>query len=178
MSRIIVLPLIALLAAATARAETPTALAAGLRLQPVGAGEMRFFGFHLYDISLWTETGRFEGFRDGQTVALHIHYRKPISRDRLVATTRSEWDRLGRPGGARHQQWLATVEDIWPDVAPGDVITTVVSPDGSTRFYSRRGLLGEIRDSGFGPAFLAIWLDPDTRARDVRASLLGLSGEL
>ena len=35
------------------------------------------------------------------------------------------------------------------------------------------GLVGRIDDPEFGPAFLAIWLDPRSIVRDLRVQLLG-----
>ena len=52
-------------------------------------------------------------------------------------------------------------------------MTTVVEAGGATRFYDAERLLGRIDDPEFGPAFLAIWLDPRSIVRDLRVKLLG-----
>ena len=94
--------------------------------------------------------------------------------------TRKEWDRLeGRmalPPADLREAWLERLAGMWPDVSPGDHIQTVVLPGGPTEFHGSRGLLGRIDDPAFGPAFLAIWLHPETSAPDLRRALTGRSG--
>jgi hypothetical protein len=58
-------------------------------------------------------------------------------------------------------------------VTPGDQLIARYDPGGATRFYGNDGLLGVIDDPKFGPAFLGIWLHPQTRAAELRAALLG-----
>jgi len=146
-------------------------------LVEVGSGEMRWFGMDLYAARLWSGDGRYTQGSDSGAVALEIIYRRHISRQRLVRTTGSEWDRLGRElglnGGPQLKAWLAELADIWPDVTPGDRIIALNEPNGPTRFYGNDGLLGVIEDPEFGPAFLGIWLHPGTRAADLRAALIG-----
>ena len=62
---------------------------------------------------------------------------------------------------------------MWPDIKAGDLIVTVVTRGGPTRFYSSGELLGEIADPEFGPAFLEIWLHPESRRPDLRDALVG-----
>lgn len=144
----------------------------GLRLAQVGAGELRWFGLTIYRASLWTPDGGFSGWDAGEPVALHIRYERSVSRLRLVDATREEWDRLGIADEERRRAWLAQVSTIWPDVAPGDSITTLVLPGGETQFYGRHGVLGTIDDPAFGPAFLAIWLDRRSSDTSLRNALL------
>lgn len=145
-------------------------------LTEVGRGELRWLGFEVYDAHLYTASGLFEGI-DAAPVALEIRYEREIPARKLVETTAREWRRLGPALGVeddpRTRRWLETVGGIWPDVGPGDRILTVLGADGVTRFYGNDGLLGTVADPAFGPAFLAIWLHPDTRAADLRADLIG-----
>jgi hypothetical protein len=46
-------------------------------------------------------------------------------------------------------------------------------PGGPTRFYDQRGRFAQVDDPAFGPAFLAIWLDPRSVVSDLRRDLLG-----
>jgi hypothetical protein len=146
-------------------------------LVEVGGGELRWLGMEVYEARLLSAGGRFEGLEAAIPIALEITYRRNIPRDRLVRTTEREWNRLARqlglPERARVNGWLNEVASIWPDVAPGDRIIAMVEPTGPTRFYGNDGLLGVIPDPEFGPAFLGIWLHPETRAADLRAELIG-----
>lgn len=165
----------AMLAFPAARASTlPPSLAdevSGLRM--VGGGQLRWLGFPIYDASLWTEDGRYEGFESGEPVALSLWYQRSFSRDDLLGITSTAWRRLDRWNGAQREAWLAELRHVFRDTEPGHNFTALVVPGRGTRFYDQNELLGEIADPSFGPAFLAIWLDPGTVVKDLRAQLLG-----
>jgi hypothetical protein len=146
-------------------------------LVEIGGGELTWFGLSVYEARLYNSTGRVDQAGGTGPLALEITYRRNVSRERLVRTTEREWGRLGQALGLRNRSqveaWLGTLEGIWPDVAPGDRIVALVEPGGPTRFYGNGQPLGDIADPRFGPAFLGIWLHPDTRAPELRAELLG-----
>lgn len=146
-------------------------------LVEVGRGDMRWFGIDLYEARLLNRDGRYRPAGDTGPLALEITYRRNISRERLVSTTEREWQRLeaelGLQDDSRVADWVAALARIWPDVAPGDRILALREAEGPTRFYGNDGLLGIVEDPAFGPAFLGIWLHPDTRASDLRAALIG-----
>lgn len=144
-------------------------------LRRVGGGQLSWLGIDIYDASLWTTTGRYTGVSPGETVALSLWYQRSFSRGQLLDITGTAWRKLGMDGAAR-DAWLAQLKPLWADVAPGDNVTTVVQGGGPTRFYSQSRLLGQIDDPAFGPAFLAIWLDPRSVVRDLRVQLLGTDG--
>jgi len=142
-------------------------------LQRVGNGGLRWLGFPIYDASLWTTTGRYQGFAPGETVALSLSYQRAFSRDDLLRITEAAWQRLGQPEPAQRERWLDELRRIWSDVEPGDNVTTIVIAGGPTRFYDQKRRFGQLDDPAFGPAFLAIWLDPRSVVSDLRSRLLG-----
>jgi len=142
-------------------------------LRMVGAGELRWLGFPIYDASLWTSSGRHAGLTTDETVALSLWYRRSFTRDELLKVTETAWRKLGQVDPAQRERWLAQLRGIWTDVAPGQNVTTVVLPGGPTRFYDQRGRFGQVDDPAFGPAFLSIWLDPRSVVNDLRIRLLG-----
>lgn len=159
-------------------AATATALARPLDdLVEVGRGDMRWFGIDLYEARLLNGDGRYRPTADAGPLALEITYRRNISRERLVSTTEREWRRLATELGLQDESrvagWLEALAGFWPDVAPGDRILALQEAEGPTRFYGNDGLLGVIEDPAFGPAFLGIWLHPETRASELRAALIG-----
>lgn len=169
------LAIAATLAFSIARASTlPPALAdeaGGLRM--VGGGQLRWLGFPIYEASLWTEDGRYQGFESGEPIALSLWYQRSFSREELLGITSTAWRKLDRWDAAQREAWLAELRQVFRDIEPGHNFTTLVIPGRSTRFYDQNELLGEIADPGFGPAFLAIWLDPGTVVKDLRSQLLG-----
>jgi hypothetical protein len=163
------------LAAAVASASTlpGSVTEQGYPLRKVGGGELRWLGFPIYDASLWTSTGRFGGFGPGETVALSLWYQRSFSRDELLRITETAWKKLGQPDAGQRELWLAELRRKWTDVSPGHNITTVVMPNGPTRFYDQRGRFAQVDDPAFGPAFLSIWLHPRSVVSDLRLELLG-----
>jgi hypothetical protein len=142
-------------------------------LRMVGAGELRWLGFPIYDASFWTSSGRHAGLNADETVALSLWYRRSFTRDELLAVTETAWRKLGQVEPAQRALWLAELRSFWTDVAPGQNVTTVVLPGGPTRFYDQRGRFGQVDDPAFGPAFLSIWLDRRSVVSDLRIHLLG-----
>jgi hypothetical protein len=164
----------ALLASAPAAAGLPPPVATGdYGLREVGRGELRWLGFDVYEASLWTPDGRYDGLGAGEAVALSLWYPRRFSRDELLKITTGEWERLGLGDPAARERWAAQLRRIWRDVRRGDNLTAVVLPGGETRFYDASRLLGRVEDPAFGPAFLSIWLDARSAVRDLRTQLLG-----
>ncbi len=139
-------------------------------LNPVGGATLHWFGLHVYDIALFAQEA---AYITNSTAVLSIRYHVSIKRQRLLDTTLKEWVRLGRGEGALREQWIRQLEPMWPDLEPGDSLTAFVRQDGPTQFYFGDRLLGEVPSPAFGPAFLAIWLDPKCRYPAMRKKLLG-----
>lgn len=167
---------VAVTAHANTRPSSPATLA-DLEVEAVGSGVLSWFGIDVYEAVLYTDSGRFRGLDAQETVALELRYRRSIPAQRLVERTRKEWDRLDRrtrlPEKQTRNAWLERVGSFWPDITAGDLIVTVVSRDGPTRFYGSGGFIGEIADPEFGPAFLEIWLHPESSRPDLRNELVG-----
>jgi len=171
--------LVAALAWADASAELPAGVGEdGFRLEQVGEGRLTWLGFGIYEASLWTPDGRFEGFQDGKPVALAMWYERKFTRQQLIDITSGEWERLELAPAAVRAAWSSELQRIWQDVRKGDNLTAVVVPGRETVFYNDEGLLGHLHDPDFGPAFLRIWLDSRTAIQDLRAQLLGEQGEI
>jgi hypothetical protein len=141
-------------------------------LRRVGAGDLSWLGRPVYEASLWTPAGRFDGYTNGEPVALSLWYQRSFSRDQLIRITATAWRLLDVPENQR-ATWARSLQSLWSDVAPGDNLTAVVVPGRATRFYDHEKLLGEVDDPAFGPAFLSIWLDSRSVVRDLRIRLLG-----
>lgn len=142
-------------------------------LQPVGNGTIRWFGFRIYDASLWTNSGSFRNLTDSLPVALHITYQKNIKSSALAERTSKEWEQLGIYSADERKLWEQRLTTIWPSVKPGDSITTMVTTDKQTLFYYNNQLIQTISDPEFGIALLSIWLHPNTSQPDLRSQLIG-----
>ncbi len=151
------------------------AIARTERLAEVGHGTLRWFGLPMYRATLWSADGRY-GATPAGPLALTLAYQHGFSRTQLIDITANEWARLELADAAARERWSHELEAIWTDVTDGDELSVLVTPTAATRFYASDRLLGRIEDPAFGPAYLAIWLDPRSRVGRLRAELLG-SGE-
>ena len=136
----------------------------------VGQGEMNWMFWKLYDIQLYTADGTYQ--ENSIPVALSITYAREIKASQLVQSTVDEWKRLSLD---YKPQWAESLKKIWPSVKAGDRIDFIVNASGQNQFYFNQQMIGEISDPEFAPAFLAIWLSPQTREPELRKILTGES---
>lgn len=141
-------------------------------LKPLGKGEMRWFGFKLYDASLWASGGTYSP--DGG-FALSIRYARSFEGYKLAEASIDEIKRLGERDKKRLARWKDILTGVFPDVKEGDVLTGVKMPDGSARFFHQGVELPAIEDRALSDAFFAIWLDARTREPRLRSRLLAES---
>lgn len=142
-------------------------------MQLLGAGRFRWFGLGIYDARLWSRQAPFD---PRQPFVLELSYLRHISRERLVQTSLEEIVRLGggRHGAAQLARWESDMRRAFTDVAPGDLLAGLCLPGQGARFYRGQGDVVEVPDPAFADAFFAIWLDPRSRDRALRAQLLGM----
>lgn len=137
----------------------------------VGAGTLRFMGFALYDGKLWSPSGRWNA---DAPFALELIYARAFDGDDIARRSIDEIRRLRTLDDATAARWEARLSAIFPDVKAGDRLTGVRLPGQGVQFYAGSRPLGRIEDEALAEAFFAIWLDPRTRAPDLRRKLLGL----
>ncbi|MGD8569486.1 MAG: chalcone isomerase family protein [Gammaproteobacteria bacterium] len=144
-----------------------------ISLQRVGSGSLSWFGVSIYEASLWTHDGTFGNLHESLPAALHITYQREFTNKALAKRTTQEWNQLDIYSPVQRKLWQRRLESIWPNVIPGDSITTLVTGDKKTHFYHNRQLIGVIHDASFGAALLSIWLDVNTSEPTLRRQLLG-----
>ena len=144
----------------------------------VGQTRLSRFGFHIYDSTFWihdysSSKKEANELLNNNTSALSITYARKIHAQKLLSSTKKEWIRLGFAEQYPLDAWLVMLANIWPDVNKGDQLIFVTTPDGKSTFYNKTQSLGTIDDPKFGSAFLAIWLDKNSRFKKNRKELLG-----
>jgi hypothetical protein len=169
------------LARTAARASKPTPAPAlptcvlnahGQLWQLCGRGIYVWTVFRCYWASLYTRTGHFDS---QEPAILDLEYLRTLSREQTVTISVDEIRRLRPESAESTDQWRASLKQIIPDVTAGERLIGYFDPATGVSFYSAEHALGDIVDKDFASAFLAIWLDPATRAPDLRAALLGHS---
>lgn len=143
----------------------------------VGHATLSWGPFDVYDSQLLTPEGHYQAQKWPQ--ALVIDYLRSIDREELTKATEEQWQALGLLEQARENDWLNSVEKIWPDVSNGSEIVFLATENGG-QFYSRAPnsvltqTIGEPFSPAFRDAFLAIWLSPATQYPDLRNKLIGV----
>jgi hypothetical protein len=140
-------------------------------LQPLGDARFRKMLFHVYDVSLWANGGRWSA---EAPFALDVRYAMRIRGADLARRSVEEMRGLGYADAAELARWEAAMARIFPDIAPGDRLVGASVPGEGARFYGANGLLGEIADPQFARAFFGIWLDERTSEPALRRRLLAL----
>lgn len=138
--------------------------------QPIGSGELRRFGFLIYDAQFFTSTGRFS---PNQPFALQLVYARTIAKDRIVTASLDELKDLGFDVDA-NPQWRTELDKVLVDVKEGDTLTGVYLPGQGAVFFLNDQLTGRLDDS-LAQAFFSIWFDPRTSEPELRTALIGES---
>lgn len=138
-------------------------------METVGQGDLRWFGFNVYQATLWAPDGRYSPERP---FALEIVYRRDFSGEQLSSASAQELERLGYSADAV-ARWERAMREVFPSVRSGERITGVSDGNGGVLFYHDDEQVGHITDPDFAEAFFAIWLDERTRNGRLRAALLG-----
>ncbi len=137
--------------------------------EAVGNGTLRFFGLRIYDATLWSPGGVWSA---SQPYALELVYARSFDGGAIARRSIEEM-RAQRPWPeATLARWEKNMRALFPDVEKGDRLIGVRMPGAGATFYSGTRKLGQIKDEEFAEAFFGIWLNPATRAPDLRAQLL------
>jgi hypothetical protein len=161
-------------APATTKLQPPELTPYGATWLAKGSGVLRFFGFKVYDATLWLPTES-TAFTFARPLALEIRYATNVKASDIVNTSLIEATRISGASSAQVTAWTASMTSIFVDVKPGDRLTGVHVPSVGARFFLNGKLLGESNDVEFSEAFFRIWLDPKSRKPELRASLLALT---
>jgi hypothetical protein len=136
--------------------------------QPVGSGELRRFGFLIYDAQFFTSSGRFS---PNQPFALQLVYARTIAKDRIVTASLDELKGLGFNVEA-NPQWRTELNSVLADVKEGDKLTGVYNPGKGAVFFLNDQRTGRLDDT-LAQAFFSIWFDPRTSEPELRTALIG-----
>lgn len=137
--------------------------------QVVGSGTMRFFGWRIYDATLWSRNGVWSA---NQAYALELTYARNFDGADIARRSIEEIRSQRSYPVATLRQWEQQLRALFPDVKKGDRLISVRTPGAGATFFMDTRKLGQIDDEVFADAFFGIWLDPATRAPDLRAQLL------
>lgn len=138
--------------------------------EAVGTATMRYFGFRIYDATLWSPGGTWSA---GRPFALELRYARSFDGASIARRSIEEMQSQRPYPKADLARWEQKMRAVFPDVKEGDRLIGVRIPGLGAAFYNSTRKLGQIDDEAFADAFFNIWLHPSTRAPELRAKLLG-----
>ncbi len=174
--------LLGLAALGAVRAETapvaapsprPGATAALAQLHAAGSGTYTWWGFDVYQASLWVEPVFEPAARARQRYALELQYLRAFKGRDIAQRSLEEMRRIGAFTDAQAQAWLQSMAAVFPDVAAGDRLLGLHLPGRGAQFLYNGRLVGQVADPEFAHLFFGIWLSEQTSAPRLRAALLG-----
>jgi len=151
-------------------ATTSQPLLAGARL--AGSAKLRFWGFDVYQATLWVRPGFQAPDFTRHAFALELDYLRDFTGEAIAARSIEEMRRLSRFSDAKAEQWQTALRNALPDVRKGDRIAGLHVPGVGVRFLLNGKPFGEVRDAEFASLFFGIWLSPGTSEPAMRQSLI------
>jgi hypothetical protein len=141
-----------------------------------GRKQFTFFGFAVYDASLWIKTDFRALDYTRHDFALDLLYQRDFSNADITRRSLTEMQRLSPFSEAHKKNWEGWLRSAFPDVRKGDRITGIHQATGGAAFLTNGRLTGRIDDAEFARLFFGIWLSPDTSEPALRQALLGQAG--
>lgn len=135
----------------------------------VGKADYTWGPFHVYTISLYTETGHYE--ENLRPLMLTFNYAKPIEGKNFAISLIKEMENLNLDN-LDSKIYLETLKSIFPDISPNDVLNYIALEDRGY-FVLNDTILDNEFDPSFTQALIAIWLSPNTNFPKLQPKLLG-----
>lgn len=140
--------------------------------QWVGTSRLRYFGFSVYDASLWVAPGFSAATFTDHALALDLTYLRALSGSAIAERSLKEMQRPGGITPEQAQRWLAAMQTAFSDVTAGDRLTGLHSPTTGARFWLNGTARTPVPDPEFSRRFFGIWLAGSTSEPQMRSDLL------
>lgn len=137
----------------------------------VGEKMFTYYFWDVYRASLFAPNGEYE---EGGVFALKLNYQRELEGKKIAQRSIDEMKKQADLPKEKADEWLDSMESIFPDVSDGHVLTGIATEDGNTVFYSNGEEIGSVDDSEFTTSFFNIWLGEKTSEPKFRKALLGL----
>ncbi len=137
-----------------------------------GQARLTFWGFDVYQASLWVAPGFAPDRYEQSPFALELLYLRDFSGADIAQRSLAEMRRQQPMPAAQAAQWETQMRALFPDVRSGERITGVNQPASGAVFWRNGRWLGEVRDPAFARQFFGIWLSSETSEPQLRRALL------
>jgi hypothetical protein len=136
----------------------------------VGEARYTYILFDVYDAKLFAPKGVWDFEKP---FALELTYLRNLSGHKIADRSAKEIRNQGFSNEVQLAGWYSQMQEIFPDVSEGSMLTGVYQPDEETLFYHGDHLIGRIKDPEFGRWFFGIWLSENTSEPEFRRMLIG-----
>lgn len=142
------------------------------RIEQGGESRLTFWGFEVYDASLWVAPGfRASQWRE-RPFALELRYLRDFDGDDIAARSLVEMQRIAPVPAPLAERWRMQMQAAFPDVKKGDRLLGIYLPGEGARFYRNGTPTAAIDDAEFAQRFFAIWLGERSPEPSLREALL------
>ncbi len=137
-----------------------------------GQSTMTYWGFEVYQATLWVAPGFTETAFEQSPFVLDLAYLRDFKGADIAQRSIAEMRRQAPMTAAQEAAWEGQMRALFPNVQKGDRITGVHQPGTGAVFWSNGRLLGAVRDPVFAKLFFGIWLSTQTSEPQLRRALL------
>jgi hypothetical protein len=138
----------------------------------VGQQRLTYWGFDIYDASLWANAPFPPEAWAKQSLALTLRYLRDFKGADIAQRSIDEMQGQRALSPTQLKGWSKALQALIPDVRAGESITGLYQPGQGMKLLHQDRLLGELSDHEFAERFLGIWLAPETSQRQLRQQLL------
>lgn len=140
---------------------------------PVGTVDYTWGPFHIYTITLYSETGQYHPHSNQRPLMLTLNYAKPVEGKNFAITIKKELSNIApHVSKEQQEQWAEKLEQTLPDFQPKDLLN-YIALDNIGYFVLNDTVLEPQFDAAFSQTFLDIWLSPQSSFKRLQDKLLG-----
>lgn len=136
----------------------------------IGSSDLKFLGFEVYQISLWSEK---PDFSYEKKFAIQICYNMSFSKEDLVQRSIEEIKRLHHLADSEESLYRAELNKSLRSVKKGDIKNAVFTPAKGVEIFLNNISIGKINDKKLARLFIDIWLDEKGSYPEVTRKILG-----
>ncbi len=140
--------------------------------QRAGSTRLTFWGFEIYDATLWVAPGFLADTRATAAFALELVYLRNFEGKAIAERSLAEMRRQEAVADATAQAWLARMQAAFPNIAKGDTLIGFHHGAGRVSFTHNGRTTTEFSDAAFAQRFFDIWLGPKSSEPAMRDKLL------
>lgn len=137
----------------------------------VGEARLKVFVWKVYDAVLYAPNGNWSYEKP---FALQLTYLRELDGKEIAKRSVKEIKEQGFSDVNTLASWGMDMQNIFPDVSKGSVLTGLYIPNQPTSFYDETKKIGMVKDAAFGRPFFDIWLGKKTSEPELRKQLIGL----